>query len=215
MSCAQLHGLCLHPEGQADFDVRVEFQPAERFELRNNPARLLAGADFIGQRELLTALAVKLNGVDGIVAGGAALLDATDRNDGSDFGERKPTRRPQSQNAPARENLAVSHADSRAAESDMEESEDHQEIAQSEERGERQRNVVMHQSIHRAGENRGNNEEHQGAGGRAKGRKIKLRAAVVHRDNDFSAIRLRNRSGIGVDASRRRKTEAVRRTGET
>ena len=60
-------GLYLDAERQIYFDVSVQLQPDLRFELRNNPARLLAAADLIGEGKLLSAFCPKLNGVDRMV----------------------------------------------------------------------------------------------------------------------------------------------------
>ena len=76
----QLHGLRLYAKGQIHFHVRVGFQPSERFNLRNDPARFLAAADFIRQSQFLSGLGEQSNGVDGVI-GVATLLHGPNRDD--------------------------------------------------------------------------------------------------------------------------------------
>src|SRR5437762_8204692 len=204
---SQLHGLRLHTERQIHFHVRVGFQPSERFNLRNDPARLLAAADFIRQSQFLSGLGEQSNGVDGVI-GVATLLHGPNRDDRGYFGERSSPQRAETEEAAARLDFSVADKDAHASEGDMEESEKDKQVRQSANRCEKHRNIVVNQRVDRATKNQRNDKKSQCAPRRSKRREIEFRTAAVHGNDNFGARRLCNFSRIRVDALRCGKTEA-------
>ena len=96
--------------------MRVQFQPCQALDLGDDPAGFLSAADLVRQRKSLAALGEHPDGVDGIVRV-AALLQTSDRDNGSDVGELSLLGRADPEHAVARHNFSIADEDSHAAES--------------------------------------------------------------------------------------------------
>ena len=91
--------------------MRIEFQACERFDLRNDPASLLAAIDFVRESVFAPILQSQADCIERI-SRAATLLHADDGHNRGYIGSRNPPRGTESKNARARKDFTVGHADS-------------------------------------------------------------------------------------------------------